>query len=129
VNAAPSEPHRILVVEDDIDLRESICMLLEMEGFDAVGVGNGQEALDYLGAQPTPCVILLDMMMPKMNGPEFRARQLADAALAKVPTVVLSAIPPEQQQLEVKAAAAYLSKPVRPAQLSQVVRKHCACAA
>ena len=129
MNAPPSEPHRILVVEDDIDLRESICMLLELEGFEAVGVGNGLEALDYLEAQPTPCVILLDMMMPTMSGPEFRARQLADEELAKVPTVVLSAIPPDQQQLEVKAAADYLSKPVRPAQLSQVVRKHCPCAA
>jgi CheY-like chemotaxis protein len=129
VTVAPPEAHCILVVEDDIDLRESICMLLELEGFVAIGAGNGQEALDYLRAHPKPCVILLDLMMPKMNGPEFRARQLADAALATVPTVVLSAVPPEQQQLEVKAAADYLAKPVRPAQLTQVVRKHCPRAA
>lgn len=129
MSTAPSEIHRILVVEDDVDLRDSICMLLELEGFVAIGVGNGQEALDYLSAHPIPCVILLDLMMPKMNGPEFRVRQLADAALATVPTVVLSAVPPDQQQLEVKAAADYLSKPVRPAQLTQVVRKHCRAAA
>ncbi len=100
-------------------------MLLELEGFHAIGVGNGQEALDYLHAQPMPCVILLDLMMPKMNGVEFRARQLADTVLAKVPTVVLSAVPPDQQRREVKAAADYLTKPVRPEQLSQVVRKYC----
>jgi CheY-like chemotaxis protein len=104
-------------------------MLLEMEGFLTAGAGNGQEALDYLRAQPLPCVILLDLMMPKMNGFEFRVRQMADAVLAKVPTVILSAISPDQQRQELKAAADYLAKPVRPAQLAQVVRKHCCPAA
>jgi CheY-like chemotaxis protein len=125
VSVSPPEPHRVLVVEDDSDLRESLCMLLEMEGFLTAGAGNGLEALDYLSTQPPPCVILLDLMMPKMNGFEFRARQLADTVLAKVPTIILSAISPDQQRQELQSAADYLAKPVRPAQLAQAIRRHC----
>ena len=125
MSASSSQPNRILVVEDDADLRESICMLLELEGFLTAGVGNGQEALDYLRAQPPPCVILLDLMMPKMNGFEFRVRQMADEELSEIPTIILSAISPDQQRREVTSATDYLAKPVRPAQLAQAVRRHC----
>jgi CheY-like chemotaxis protein len=119
----------ILVVEDDEDLRESLCALLEMEGFRAVGVFNGLEALRYLEANGPPCVILLDLMMPGMSGGEFRSRQLADAMLARVPTIVVSAMDLGHQQAQVVDAAGYLSKPVNPTQLSQTVRQHCQASA
>lgn len=115
----------ILVVEDDEDLRESLCALLEVEGYRAVGVFNGLEALQYLQAHRLPCIILLDLMMPGMSGGEFRARQLADAMLARVPTIVVSAMDLNHQQSQVLNAAGYLSKPVNPARLAQTVRQHC----
>ncbi len=113
------------MVEDDEDLRESVCMLLEAEGYQAVGVVNGLEALRYLQTNAPPCVILLDLMMPGMSGGEFRARQLADAMLARVPTIVVSAMELGHQQAQVLNATGYLSKPVNPAKLTQTVRQHC----
>lgn len=115
----------ILVVEDDEDLRDSVCSLLEADGFRAVGVFNGLEALQYLQAHGPPCVILLDLMMPGMSGGEFRARQLADTHLARVPTIVVSAMELGHQQEQVLNAAGYLTKPVNPKQLSRTVRQHC----
>ncbi len=117
------------MVEDDEDLRDGICMLLEVEGFQAVGVGNGLEALRYLQAHAPPCVILLDLMMPGMSGGEFRVRQRADAHLARVPTIVVSAMDPAHQRAQVLDAAGYLTKPVNPKQLAQTVRQHCQAAA
>ncbi len=123
--SAPGHEDIILVVEDDEDLRDSVCMLLEAEGFQAVGVHNGLEALRYMAAHGPPCVILLDLMMPGMSGGEFRTRQLADVQLARVPTIVVSAMDPTHQQAQVLSAAAYLTKPVNANQLSQTVRQHC----
>jgi CheY-like chemotaxis protein len=81
----------VLVVEDDEDVRESLCTLLEDEGWRAVAVANGAEALAALRSAAQPCVILLDLMMPVMGGAEFRSRQLADAALADIPVVLITA--------------------------------------
>ena len=61
----------IYVVEDDVDLRESIKELLEMEGFSVLTAGNGREGLNLIERDGEPCLILLDMMMPVMNGWEF----------------------------------------------------------
>ncbi len=127
--SAPGHEDIILVVEDDEDLRDSVCMLLEAEGFQAVGVFNGLEALRYLQAHAPPCVILLDLMMPGMSGGEFRAHQLSDELLARVPTIVVSAMDLGHQQSQVLNAAGYLTKPVSPKQLSQTVRQHCQAAA
>jgi CheY-like chemotaxis protein len=115
----------ILVVEDDADLRENLCEVLELEGFKAVGVVSGAEALRYLRAHAPPCVILLDLMMPGMSGGEFRARQREDAQLAHVPVIVLSAMELDHQQSEVRDAAGYFMKPVNPRKLSEAVREHC----
>jgi CheY-like chemotaxis protein len=127
--SAPGHEDIILVVEDDEDLRDSICMLLEAEGFQAVGVFNGLEALRYLRANAPPCVILLDLMMPGMSGGEFRMRQREDALLSQVPTIVVSAMDLAHQQQQVLDAAGYLTKPLNPKQLSQTVRQHCPAAA
>jgi CheY-like chemotaxis protein len=127
--SSPAHEDIILVVEDDEDLRDSLCALLEFEGFRAVGVFNGLEALRYLKAHGPPCVILLDLMMPGMSGGEFRARQLADDLLAHVPTIVVSAMELGHQQAQVLNAAGYLSKPVNPQQLSRTVRQHCQASA
>src|SRR5438128_8871587 len=82
----------VLIVEDDADLRDMMAQLLTIEGFSATTVANGREALDYLTRGDRPDVILLDLMMPVMDGWEFRRTQLADPALADVPVIVLSAL-------------------------------------
>jgi CheY-like chemotaxis protein len=115
----------ILVVEDDPELRENLCEVLEVEGFRAVGVVNGLEALQYLRANALPCLILLDLMMPGMSGGEFRALQREDAQFARVPTIVVSAMELDHQQEQVLDAAGYFIKPVSLPKLSQLVRQHC----
>jgi CheY-like chemotaxis protein len=72
--------HRVLVVEDDLEIRESMMEILEEHGYEPVGAENGLEALDKLRSSgPLPCLILLDLMMPRMDGrpsvrPSSRAR-------------------------------------------------------
>jgi CheY-like chemotaxis protein len=78
-------------VDDDPDLRDAICETLEGGGHAATCVSNGRQALEYLQTGKPTCLILLDLMMPVMNGWEFRKQQLRDAAIASIPVVVLSA--------------------------------------
>ena len=81
----------VLVIEDDDDLRLAICQVLDEQGYDAVGAPNGAEALAWLETAAPPSVILLDLMMPVMNGWMFRERQQADGRLADIPVIVMSA--------------------------------------
>src|SRR5215218_4757012 len=88
--------HRVLVVEDDEDLREMMGHLLQAEGFRPDLAGDGAEALDKLRATPEqPDLILLDLMMPRMDGWTFRREQEGEPALANIPVVVVSAAPRE----------------------------------
>lgn len=82
----------ILLVEDDADINEAIQSILEAEGLSVSSTYNGKEALDFLNAAKImPSLILLDIMMPHMNGYEFRAAQLQNAEMAHIPTIILSA--------------------------------------
>jgi CheY-like chemotaxis protein len=81
----------VMVVEDDHLIRQVIAEALEEEGFEVVEAANGKEALEAL-KQVHPSLILLDLMMPVMDGWEFRRAQLADPSIADVPVVVLSAL-------------------------------------
>ena len=82
----------VLVVDDDHDLREAVVELLEQNGYEAVPVCDGREALDYLvEARSRPSVILLDLMMPVMDGLRFREEQLGRPEIADIPIVVMTA--------------------------------------
>jgi CheY-like chemotaxis protein len=113
----------VLIVEDDDDLREMMAQLLSLEGFQAAAVANGREALDYLREEDAPGVILLDLMMPVMDGWEFRRRQQADPALAAVPVIVLSAL--DQSRAGDVRADAVLNKPLDFDRLLALVRSYC----
>src|SRR5207245_11627858 len=78
---------------DHFDLRDALVPTLEYGGHRVVSAANGQEALDRLHAMPPPSLILLDLMMPVMNGEEFRAVQLRDPTLASIPVGVVWAHP------------------------------------
>jgi CheY-like chemotaxis protein len=82
---------QVLIVEDDNDVREFMGILLQSQGYETSVAANGAEALQRL-EEHRPCVILLDVMMPVMDGWEFRMRQLADPALADIPVVCLTAM-------------------------------------
>ena len=113
----------VLIVEDDSDLREMMAQLLTLEGFHSAAVANGKEALRYLSAGDTPNVILLDLMMPVMDGWEFRRVQQADPVLARVPTIVLSALD-QARAVDLKPDA-FLKKPLDFDRLLQLVREYC----
>jgi CheY-like chemotaxis protein len=80
----------VLVVEDDREQREALCAMLDLEGYGHAEAANGQEALDYLKESRAPCLVLLDLEMPLMNGWEFRVNQLADERLSRIPVVVVT---------------------------------------
>jgi CheY-like chemotaxis protein len=101
----------ILVVEDDADIRSALCAILEDEGYRVARAANGQEALGLLHAGLRPSVILLDLMMPVMDGSDFRAAQLREPELASIPVVVLTADGRFQEAAETLAAAAAFAKP------------------
>jgi CheY-like chemotaxis protein len=82
---------KVLVVEDDDDLRDVVTETLRRKSFAVVAARDGQEALEALEREPSVGVILLDLMMPRMSGWEFRRRQLADARWAAIPVVVMTA--------------------------------------
>jgi CheY-like chemotaxis protein len=81
----------ILVVDDDADLRETLQVLLDDSGYGVTAVANGQAALDQLKAGERPNLILLDLMMPDMNGWQFLERAVAESVLDAIPVVIMTA--------------------------------------
>jgi CheY-like chemotaxis protein len=113
---------RVMVVEDDEDIRESLLDVLDDYGYEATSAIHGRDALDKLSEESArPTVILLDLMMPVMDGREFRERQLATPALADIPVVVISAFHDLERLIESLKPAAYLSKPIDLKRLLQIV--------
>jgi CheY-like chemotaxis protein len=102
----------VLVVDDDPDIRETLVETLEQEGYRAIPAQNGVEALVALRDGPPPCLILLDLMMPLMNGWQFRALQQHEPRWAGIPVVILSSADHAVEQAASMGACAYLRKPV-----------------
>lgn len=122
---APDAPvDYVLIVDDDVDLRQTLCDVLNDEQVATVGAGNGQEALTHLLHNPPPRLILLDLMMPVMNGWEFRAVQRSDPRLADLPIAVLSGDNEVAQVAAQLGAAGYLSKPISLEALLALVAAH-----
>jgi two-component system, chemotaxis family, chemotaxis protein CheY len=108
-----AEPRTVMIVDDDVDMRDSLTFVLEAEGYRVSTAGDGLEAMDLLHRDPSPDLILLDWMMPRCDGAQFRALQLQEPALAEIPVVLLTAdihIHDKQDSLGVEG---FLSKPVQ----------------
>ena len=110
----------ILLVEDDELLRGAMKMVLEWEGYRVACAGDGREALDYLRAGERPALILLDLMLPGLDGWQFRREQRGDPALAAVPVVVVSAL----DAFDCPEADAHVRKPFAAEELLEAVRRH-----
>lgn len=121
----------VLIVEDDADVRDMLSALLSMEGFHAVGAEDGLEALHLLRtvrhrAPQTPCLVLLDLKMPRLGGNEFRRAQLGDPTVASVPVAVMSGAVDLEQRAQDLGAVASVAKPIDVDVLLDVVKRYCA---
>jgi CheY-like chemotaxis protein len=117
----------ILLIEDDTATRDALAGLLRAEGYSVACAVNGKDAIDQLRAGLVPCLILLDLMMPIMNGWEFREQQSQDPVLAQIPFALLSAHWDGAEELAAKAVA-QLPKPLDFDELLPTVARYCSCA-
>jgi CheY-like chemotaxis protein len=122
----PAAGHNILVVEDDSTLRNAMGDLLGEEGIAATRAENGQVGLDLLRAGARPCLVLLDLQMPVVDGFTFRRRQLEDPRIAGIPVVVMTGQPGRAREAERLGVALTMSKPVAPSRVLGVVEQYCA---
>jgi CheY-like chemotaxis protein len=113
----------VFIVEDDVDTREMLGRFLELEGYRVETAANGKLALERLGSGVGPCVIVLDLMMPVMDGWQFRQAQIHNTELADIPVIVVSAA--GRDRIERIQADAYLSKPVDLDELLGCVTQFC----
>jgi CheY-like chemotaxis protein len=120
---AAAERLLVLVVEDDEPLRMALCEALEDASYRAVGADNGLHALAQLQELPRPNLIILDLMMPVMNGWDFHAHLKANPNLASVPVLLLSAYVQRDTHTGPKDVAGALQKPVSVDDLMAWVRR------
>ena len=113
----------VFIIEDDTDTRDMLGKFLELEGYRVETAVNGQQALDRLHEGVDPSVILLDLMMPVMDGWQFRRHQAADERLSKIPTIVVSAA--GRDRMAQVTADAYLAKPIDMDELLTRVSEFC----
>lgn len=118
-------PGRVLVIDDDEGVRSVMRKQLAAAGFDVVAASTGAEGIDIMRADPSFKVVLLDMIMPAMDGWGFRQVQLADPVLAAVPAIVLTGAPLPSLIHDQLKAADYLLKPVGRDHLISVVSNYC----
>jgi CheY-like chemotaxis protein len=123
----PSDAIRpVLVIEDHLDTRQMVETFLQIEGIATIGAANGLQGLAAL-REHVPAVILLDLTMPVMDGWRFREeqRRLADALLASIPVVVLSALNDCRQHARALGAVDVIPKPIDFDRLIEIVRRYC----
>jgi CheY-like chemotaxis protein len=120
----------VLIVEDDPDIRESLQNFLEAHGYPVCVASHGKEALELLGRQPRPAIIVLDMSLPVMDGNRLLTARKADGSLRAVPVIILSAamagMSPRDRALYATnyGVAAFLGKPAEPSLVVEAVERH-----
>lgn len=111
----------VLIVEDNCDLRETLADYLTLEGFETALAGNGEEALARLNAMDAPCIVLLDLMMPVMDGAEFLQAVRTSPRFSRLPVALMTASPPSMDI----GADRFLRKPFALEKLLGVVHEMC----
>jgi CheY-like chemotaxis protein len=127
----PPTVGNVLIVEDDPDTREMVRQVLEGHGYYALAAADGLEALHLLRAvrhraPHAPCLVLLDLAMPRLGGNEFRRSQLGDPTVANVPIAVMSGAADLEARAEAMGAVATIAKPLDVDVLIAVVKRYCA---
>jgi CheY-like chemotaxis protein len=117
--------HTILIVEDDVDIRDAMSALLESRGYAVSVARHGAEALEQLKAGSRPCIILLDLMMPVMDGWTFCQETERDPALAGIPILIVSAVTRLDSKTASVRSVAQLSKPLNFDDLLATLAVHC----
>jgi CheY-like chemotaxis protein len=116
----------VLVIDDDAAICEALTPLLVEEGYRVVTAGNGSEALQRLRSGLRPCAILLDLMMPVMDGWDFRAEQMRDPEIADIPVIIVTAAGFTAKTVMAQLGAAdFVNKPPPPKALLDAIRRHC----
>ena len=115
----------VLVIDDDSDIREAIHDLLMVEGIGTAEARDGSSGLEYLRSNRPPGVILLDWNMAPMNGAAFMSEVSRDAALSRIPVVVVTADVRAGQTARAQGLGTLLMKPIDPDQLLEIARRHC----
>ena len=120
----------VLLVEDDEDTREVLRLILEADGIEVAVARDGLDALSRIDElrledPSAPSVIVLDYMMPRCSGPQFRQKQLADPQIADVPVILVSAVSDLSSRGALLKPFAMLQKPINPDELTAVVREAC----
>ena len=113
---------RVLIVDDDPNIREALKAYFEFEGYEVRVAGNGQEALALLKVNEKPCLILLDLMMPVMSGWEFAKIAEKDVTIGQIPIVICSAFIDKAEQIK---ARGHLSKPLDMDELMGLANECC----
>ena len=113
----------ILVIDDDADIRELIKILLESDGYDVNIASDGVEALEQLRSGPLPGLIILDLMMPRIDGEEFM-KQIRQARYGHIPVVVMSGYNSAQKQARELDADSCLMKPIEVEELFNTVKQY-----
>ena len=117
--------HNVLVVDDFDDTREAIVTLLQVKGFDAVGAKSGAKALDYFQAGMRPCVVLMDVRMPDMDGWQVWERMKRHEELARTAVVILSGNEADDKRARAVGIREFLRKPMDGKSLVAAVERHC----
>jgi len=116
---------RVLLVDDDSPSVEALREMLEYDGLEVVWEQNGRDALSRLRESGQYCVILLDLMMPVLDGYGFRQQQLQDPALASIPVIVITADGKAAEKAKQLGTEVYFRKPISPPDLLRAIRKYC----
>jgi signal transduction histidine kinase/CheY-like chemotaxis protein len=119
----------ILLVDDDVAFRRELQEILRERGYNVETADNGWQAWSYLQVNPPPALILLDLMMPVMDGWELHAAIKSHPILAAVPIVIVSCLDRHRIEPSLADAQGYIEKPIRTAQLFEVVQQHVSCPA
>jgi CheY-like chemotaxis protein len=116
----------VLVVDDDPEIRAALAELLETEGYEVVLAANGAAAMAHLRRGLRPCLILLDLMMPVMDGWDFRAEQRCDPELQDIPVAIITAAGFSSETVSAQLGGIdFVSKPPSTDALLALVRRHC----